>query len=159
MVELIIIDEAARLDRDSWEILRDIHDRTRCAFLFVGQPDLPRRLQRREEFYNRLSLTMELVPLTFDELFEFVLEWQKRRPRPGHRSSIAADFYVFSDGDFEDTEIIKELYRVTLGNLRRVQQFIDQSERVATLNGESMVFLDTARAVATLFVNNLVCQE
>lgn len=159
MVELIIIDEAARLDRDSWEIIRDIHDRTRCAFLLVGQPDLPRRLQRREELYNRLSLTMELVPLTFDELFEFVLQWQKRRPRPGCRSSIAAEFYVFSDGDFEDTEIIKELYRVTLGNLRRVQQFIDQAERVATLNGAGMVFLDTARAVATLFANHHVCQE
>ena len=155
MVELIIIDEAERLNRDSWEILRDIHDRTRCAFLFAGQPDLPRRLQRREALYNRLSLTMELVPLTFDELFEFVLQWQMKRPRPGHRSSMEAEFFVFDDDDFEDTEIIKELYRVTLGNMRRVQQFIDQAERVATLNGETMVLIDTARAVATLFVNNL----
>jgi predicted AAA+ superfamily ATPase len=150
MVELIIIDEAARLDRDLWEIVRDIHDRTRCSFLLVGQPDLPRRLQRREALYNRLSLTIELVPLTFDELFEFVLQWQKKRPRRDHRSSRAAEFYVFSHDDSEDTAIIKELYRVTLGNLRRVQQFIDQSERVATLNGDGYVHLGTARAVAAL---------
>ncbi len=42
MTSLIILDEADRLDKTSWEIIRDIHDRTRYAVLCVAQPGLLR---------------------------------------------------------------------------------------------------------------------
>lgn len=48
MTELIIIDDADRMSREVWLLLSEIHDRTRCAILFVGQPGLAHHLRGKE---------------------------------------------------------------------------------------------------------------
>ncbi len=154
MVELIIIDEAARLDRNTLEAVRDIHDRTHCAFLFIGQPELPFKLSKNRALNNRISLNLEMVPLTYDELTDFVRCWQRLNPRTARMSEPMGYLVVSNENDAEDIEIMKEMYRVTLGNLRRVYQFIQQVERIARLNNYFFVPAETARAVAVLFSVN-----
>jgi len=153
MVNLIILDEADRLDKTSREVIRDIPDRTRCAFLLVGQPDLPAKLRRDEPFLNRVSLTVEMVPLNFDGLVEFLLNWQERRPKQDSRESREASFYIIPNQDPEELHIIKEIYRVTLGNLRRVEQFIQEAEYIAGVNGHAFVGLPVAEAVAIMLAD------
>jgi DNA transposition AAA+ family ATPase len=154
MVELIIVDDADRLDATCWEIVQDIHDSTHCAFLFIGQPDLPRKLGKNAKLHNRIGISLEMTGLTFDELNVFVRVWQTRRVLLQRETGITARFYLDGYDDDGDAEIMKEMYRVTTGNLRRVMQFIKQSERVAALNGQSYVWEATARAVAALMANN-----
>ena len=150
MTELIIIDNADWLDKAAWYLLSDIQERTRCAFLFVGQPDLSRKLNGHhyQQIHNRLSLSMEMRPLTYDELFHFIKLWQKWRLR---NSTGLSSFIVI--GLAKETEAVKEIYRVTMGNLRRVMQFIEQVERVAQVNGQGIVQLETVNAVAMLMAN------
>lgn len=84
MTELIIIDDADRLSKDVWLLLSEIHDRTRCAMLFVGQPSLAHRLRGKHyrQIHSRLSLGMELRTLTYDELLHFIQMWQRKRITP-----------------------------------------------------------------------------
>lgn len=146
MVELIIIDEADRLDVISWELLRDIHERTRCAFLFVGQPGLQAAFYRNERLLNRVSLIIEMTPLTFDQLTAFVLQWQKKRGS----GCAGGEWCLMPKRIASDLHCLKEIYRVTLGNLRRVQQFLEEAERVARVNDERFVELPVVQAVAQL---------
>jgi DNA transposition AAA+ family ATPase len=118
MTELIIIDKADWLDKASWHVLSDIQERTRCAFLFIGQPDLPRKMEGRhyQPIRNRLSLGMEMRPFTYDELFQFVKIWQHWRIM-NQESIVKRSFHLI--GLDEEAEAVKEMYRVTMGNLRR----------------------------------------
>lgn len=150
-VELIILDEADRLDKTSLEMLRDIHDRTRCAFLFVGEPDLSLKFRRHELLLNRLGITMEVPLLTFDEMVEFLLQLQKLHLqekvalRPPH-----AEFFIAWEQVPEDLTLLKEIYRLTFGNLRRMDMLIKEAERIAALNGQHFVELPVVRATAKL---------
>lgn len=152
MTELIIIDNADWLDKSAWHLLSDIQERTRCAFLFVGQPDLPRKLEGRhyQQIRNRLALGMEMRPLTYDELFRFVKLWQHWRIR--NRDSIVKRSFHLT-GLEEEAAAVKEMYRVTMGNLRRAMQFIEQAERVAQVNGHVLVQIETIHAVAALMAS------
>ena len=130
-VELIILDKADQLDKTSWQIVQDIHDRTRCAFLFIGPPDLSLKLSRFPQLLNRVGLTLELPLLSFDELIEFLYQWQATRSRAGQARS--ARFTIFPDRLPEDVAMVKDIYRVTMGNLRRACHVVQEAERIAKL--------------------------
>lgn len=148
LTELFIVDNAERLDAGSWEAIADIHERTRCAFLFVGPPELPHNLKNRR-IHNSLSMSIEMLPLTYDELHNFILRWQQIRKRKCAKE-LGGRRYFFPMVQDEETEIVKEMYRVTMGNMRRIFQFIEQTERVAEVNGHYWVQIETAQAVAAL---------
>ncbi|KAA3654994.1 MAG: hypothetical protein DWQ04_33925 [Chloroflexi bacterium] len=60
--------------------------------------------------------------------------------------------FIFT-GVEKEAEAIKEIYRVTMGNLRRVMQFVEQVERVAQVNGQGIAQNETVNAVAALMAN------
>ena len=155
MTELIIVDNADWLNKAAWHMLAEIHDRTRCAFLFVGQPDLPHKLQTPtyRQLHNRLSLGLEMRTLTYDELFQFVKQWQRQRATQSD-ALVRRSFYL--TGLDDEAQAVKEMYRVTMGNLRRVLQFIDQLERVAQVNAHGYVQIETIHAVAALMATGRV---
>jgi DNA transposition AAA+ family ATPase len=156
-VELIILDEADRLNKASLEVIQDIHDRTRCAFLFVGQLTLDIKLRRYKQLLNRIGLAVELRPLTFDEMVEFLAKWQYQRDRSPDRTR-QAEFALYLDSlDSypEDLLIVKEIYRVTLGNLRRIVYFIQEVQRIGGLNGHYYVELPVVQATAQLMAGEL----
>ncbi|MBC8509918.1 MAG: AAA family ATPase [Chloroflexi bacterium] len=149
-VALIILDEADRLDKTSLEIIRDIHDRTRCAFLLIGQPDLSLKFRRNEQLINRISLTIEMPLLTFDETIHFLLAWQSIYVSRYGENSHTADFVIEPDRSPEDFLIVKEIYRSTFGNLRRICQFIQEAQRIAGINGQGWVELSVVKITAKL---------
>jgi DNA transposition AAA+ family ATPase len=136
-VELIILDKAAELDKTSWKIVQDIHDRTRCAFLFIGPTNLSLKLRKLPEVLNRIGLTLELPLLSFDELVEFLYQWQKTRLHPDQAR--VAHFTIYPDQLPDDIEMVKDIYRVTMGNLRRACYIVQEAERIAKVNGQYYV--------------------
>jgi hypothetical protein len=150
-VELIILDEAERLDKASLNVLQEIHDRTRCAFLFVGEPDLNLKFRRYESLLNRLGITMELPLLTFDEMVQFLLQLQSLYLQGKiHQPPPQAEFFIGWEQVPEDLTLLKEIYRLTFGNLRRMEMLIQEAERIAALNGQHFVELPVIRAAAKL---------
>jgi len=148
MTELIIIDNAQWLDKASLELLCNIHERTRCAITLVGPPELPKKMNRYREIQNRVSIILEMLPLTYDELFEFLQQWfllyNDFPPGTG------MDSRHYNLECRHQPDIVKEVYRVTLGNLRRVRQFMDQAARVTMVNEHYWIELETAQVVAVL---------
>ena len=154
-VELIILDEADRLDKTSLEMLQDIHDRTRCAFLFVGEPDLSLKFRRHEALLNRLGITMELPLLTFDEMVEFLLGLQKAHLQEKDSRHPQAQLFITLEQVPEDLTMLKEIYRVTFGNVRRIGMLIHEAERIAALNGQHFVELPVVQATARLLTDRI----
>lgn len=151
-VALIILDEADRLDKTSWDLIRDLHERTHCAFLMVGQPDLTYRLRMKEPLLNRVSLTVEMSPLLFNEVIEFLCAWQVDRFHYTLRNP--AQFCILPD-DPDHLKMLKQIYQITLGNMRRLCYFIQEAEGIATLNGQKFVELPVVQATTELLVNTV----
>ena len=150
-VELIILDKAEHLDKASWNIAQDIHDRTRCAFLFIGPLDLSLTLRKYPQLLNRTGITEEIRLLAFDELVDFLKHWQQKR-LCDLRKTQSAVFTIYPEDYSEDLLFVKEIYRVTLGNLRRVCHFICEAERIATVNGQHFVEMPVIEATAQLLL-------
>ncbi|MEW6402628.1 MAG: AAA family ATPase [Chloroflexota bacterium] len=150
-VALIILDEAERLDKKSQEVIQDIYDRTRCAFLFIGEFDLVHMFRRNSDLHNRIGVTLEIPQLTFDEMDHFLHDWLEVRSRDRHFSHPLGELFIAQEERIgEDWILLKEIYRITQGNLRRLCFLIQESERIAQVNRQPYVQLAVLQAAARL---------
>lgn len=149
-VALIILDEAERLDKTSLDAIQDIHERTRCAFLFIGELDFVTKVRKRPSLYNRIGITLEMPSLNFDEMIYFLEAWLDIRSRQRHFIWHGAEFYPLRHGESEDLCLFKEIYRTTLGNLNKIINLVQGSERIAEVNGQRWVQLATVQAAGRL---------
>lgn len=53
LVELLIIDEAERLNATALELLRDNHDRTHMPMVLIGMPGIDQRFRHYPQLYSR----------------------------------------------------------------------------------------------------------
>jgi DNA transposition AAA+ family ATPase len=72
-LKLIIVDEADRLNEDSFEVLRHLFDKTGCPILLVGLPSILRVVDRHDKFSSRVGLRMQFKPLELEEILNIVL--------------------------------------------------------------------------------------
>ena len=77
-VELVILDEAERLDTATLEYLRDIFDRNDIGLILISMPGIEKRMSRYPQLYSRVGFAHHYKPLLGDEL-SFVLahHWHK----------------------------------------------------------------------------------
>src|SRR5690625_7417148 len=77
-IDLIIIDESARLRPSAIEYLRDRYDRTNTGLILIGMPGIEKQFSRYPQLYSRVGFAHEYRPLAEEEL-RFVLErrWRK----------------------------------------------------------------------------------
>jgi len=73
VTELIIVDEVDRLKTTGLELMRDIYDRSELGLVFVGMPDIEKRLARYPQLYSRVGFVHHFRPLSGDEI-QFVLQ-------------------------------------------------------------------------------------
>jgi DNA transposition AAA+ family ATPase len=72
-LKLVIVDEADRLNEDSFEVLRHLFDKTGCPIVLVGLPSILRVVDHHEKFSSRVGLRMQFLPLELKEVLTVVL--------------------------------------------------------------------------------------
>lgn len=72
-LELLLVDEADRLNADSYEVLRHVYDRTGCPIVLVGLPQILEIITRQEKFASRITMRLSFPILTEDEVLEVFL--------------------------------------------------------------------------------------
>ncbi|MBM3605564.1 MAG: ATP-binding protein [Alphaproteobacteria bacterium] len=141
MVELIIIDEAERMQTAALELVRDIFDRTSRGVILIGMPGMERRLARYPQLYSRVGFAHHYRALTGDEL-SFVLTRHWRRLG-----------LELNEADFTDAQAIASIARITGGNFRLLQRLFVQIGRILKINDLSAVTDDVVHAArATLVI-------
>jgi DNA transposition AAA+ family ATPase len=120
--ELLIVDEADRLQTAALEQLRDHYDRSRLGLILIGMPGLEKRLARYPQLYSRIGFVHQYRPLSPAEL-GFVLDH--------HWADLGL---TLSASDFTDTEAAAAITRITGGNFRLVHRLFDQVARILEIN-------------------------
>lgn len=149
-VALIVLDVANRLNKASLDVVQDIHERTRCAFLFVGEVDLVVQFRKHPAIFNRIGATLEMPQFNFDEMVHFLEAWVETRSRERHYIYHGAELYNVRYDEPEDLVLLKEIYRNTFGNLRRMLLVVQEAERIADINGQRYVQLAAVQAATKL---------
>lgn len=72
-LKLLLVDEADRLNEDSFEVLRHLFDKTGCPIVLVGLPTILSVINRHEKFRSRVGLRLSFVPLEEQEILTVVL--------------------------------------------------------------------------------------
>jgi DNA transposition AAA+ family ATPase len=72
-IHLLIVDEADRLNEDSFDVLRHLFDKTGCRVVLVGLPTILSVIERHEKFSSRVGLRMSFTPLQVEEVLDLVL--------------------------------------------------------------------------------------
>jgi type II secretory pathway predicted ATPase ExeA len=72
-LETLIVDEADRLNEDSFELLRHIFDKTGCPIVVVGLPRILSVIDHHEKFASRVGLRMDFRPPEKDEMLGTIL--------------------------------------------------------------------------------------
>jgi DNA transposition AAA+ family ATPase len=119
--ELVIVDEADRLNTATLEALRDHHDRTGAGLILIGMPGIERRLARYPQLYSRVGFLHHYQPLSSDEQ-TFVLS--RRWPQLG----------LDDTEDFTAREACAAIIRITSGNFRLTTRLLAQIHRVMEIN-------------------------
>jgi DNA transposition AAA+ family ATPase len=140
LVELLIIDEAERLNATALELLRDNHDRTHLPMILIGMPGIDQRFRHYPQLYSRLGFSHRYRSLGRDELL-FVLDrhW-KRLGR------------TLDPDDFTDAQAIAAVERITRGNFRLLERLFPQITRVLKINQLETITDDVVEAAASILV-------
>ena len=140
LVEMVIVDEAERLQTSALELLRDIFDRTGMGVILIGMPGMEKRLSRYPQLYSRVGFAHHYRPLQGDEL-TFVLT------RHWRGLGLALD-----DADFTDAQAIASIARITGGNFRLLHRLFVQIGRILKINGLSVITDDVVEAARSTLV-------
>lgn len=156
--QLLIVDEADRLNMTSLEQVRDIYDREhvderervddgehvsdrrRLGLVLIGMPGLEKRLARFPQLYSRVGFAHPFQPLGKEEMV-FLLE---------HKWSQLG--LTLQHDDFTDAEAVAAVIRITNGNLRLVQRLFTQIERLLRINGLQTVSCEVVQAARECLV-------
>ncbi len=133
-IELVIVDEADRLNFPSLEQLRDIYDRGQFGIILIGMPGIEKRLARYAQFYSRVGFVHQFRALSVEEM-RFILthKWQEMG-------------LTLAPGDFTDAEALAAMIRITGGNFRLVQRLCSQIARILEINALRTVTAEVVEA-------------
>jgi len=139
-VELVILDEARRLNTAALEYLRDIFDHNDIRLILIGMPGIEKRVSRYPQLYSRVGFAHHYRPLLGDELsFVLTRHWQK--------------LGLQLDGaDFTDAQAVASIARITGGNFRLLRRLSPQIERVLRVNELTVITDDVVNAARSTLV-------
>jgi DNA transposition AAA+ family ATPase len=137
--ELILVDEADRLQMNGLEEIRDLYDRYDVAVVFLGLPGIEKRLARYPQLYSRVGFVHHFKPLSQEEM-QVVLQHKWRQ------------LALATGGDLPDAEAVAAITRITGGNFRLIQRLFSQMERVMQINELRSVTKEVVEAARELLV-------
>lgn len=142
-ISLLILDEGNRLNNDSFEVLKTLHDaavnrKMNCRVAIVGLPSIIDLIRRHEQFDSRAPMHVEMPPL--DET-EVINDFLPKLDIPRWR---------FDPIDRIDQELGKLLWRHTQPSLRRLVTWISIAVVLAEIDGMDWVTLANVDDAAKL---------
>lgn len=139
-IDLLIVDEADRLNVTALEYLRDLYDRAPIGLVLTGMPGIEKRLARYAQLYSRVGFPHEHQPLQGQELtFVLCRHWKKL--------GLALDA-----DDFTDDRAIAAVARITGGNFRLLQRLFNQIERILAINEMTTITEDVVEAARSTLI-------
>jgi DNA transposition AAA+ family ATPase len=139
-VEMLIVDEADRLQPKSLEQIRDLYDRYQFAVILIGMPGIEKRLVRFPQLYSRVGFSHEYKPLSEEEVI-FIIK--------NHCKALEIEV---NSSDFSDHETIAAVIRITHGNFRLMNRLLKQSIRIMKVNQLSSVSKEVVEAARECLV-------
>ncbi len=118
-LKLIIVDEADRLNEDSFEVLRHIFDKTGCPIVLVGLPSILRVVDRHEKFSSRVGLRMQFKPLQLEEVLTVVLP------------ELVFPRWVYDQNHAADRLLGKAIWSKVNPSLRKLTNLLDLASQTA----------------------------
>ena len=139
-VELLIIDEADRLQSKSLEQIRDYYDRYRIPIIFIGMPGIEKRLIRFPQLYSRIGFAHAYQSLSKEEI-AFIIK--------NHLHTLGI---LIEASDFTDQEAIAAITRITQGNFRLINRLLKQAIRIMKVNQLSNISKEVIEAARECLV-------
>ena len=139
-IGLLILDEGDRLNTESFEILRDIHDNPQSAFqmAIVGLPKLMVLIRRYEQFDSRVSLEIPFRAMkTADILAEFL-------------PNVDLPHWTFNADNPDDREMGEYLWERTKPSLRRLTNVLALGDAIAGIDDDPLVTLNHCKEAFTM---------
>ena len=127
---LLIVDEADRLNEDSFEVLRHIHDQSGCGVVVVGLPSILSVIDRHEKFASRIGLRMEFLPLETQEVIQVVLP-QLVFPR-----------WKFTGESDEEWAMGEQIWKMVRPSMRNLRNLLQTASQLAEYSKESVITMD-----------------
>ena len=139
-VDLLILDEAERLNTATLQYLLYIFDRNDIGLILIGMPDIEKRMSRFSQLYSRVGFAHHYRPLLGEEL-SFVLahHW--------HKLGLQLD-----GADFTDAQAVTSIARITGGDFRLLRRLFLQIERVLQVNELTVITDDVVNAARSTLV-------
>lgn len=135
-IKLLLFDEADRLNKDGFDIIREIHDQIRIPIGLVGLETTKKLIKPYEQFNNRVTYRFPFRPLTLDQLIEEFL------PKLEFTS------WKFDPNNADDRELAEYLYSKVGSSLRWMVSWIEFAAKIATIDQSSRVTLDILKEAA-----------
>ncbi len=120
-LELLITDEADRLNDKSFELLRYIHDKSGCPIAIVGLPRIMSVIQRYEKFSSRVGLHMKFEMLETSEMIDTVFP------------NLIFPHWKFAPKDEQDCELGKYIWTQVRPSLRKLRNLLQNASMIAKL--------------------------
>ena len=122
---LLLVDEADRLNLLGLEQVRDHYDRFNIGLVLIGMPGLEKKLSRYPQLYSRVGFVHQFKALNKEDN-EVVLtrKWEQ----------LATGFQELDANKAEQAEAVAAIIRVTNGNLRLINRLFAQVKRIMEIN-------------------------
>ena len=118
-LELLIVDEADRLNEDSFDVLRHIHDKTGCSVVVVGLPSLLRVIDVQEKFASRIALRMQFEPSTLDEVLTKIMP------------QLVFPYWRFDPENADDLALGEHIWNAVSPSLRKLRNLLQAASQIA----------------------------
>lgn len=118
-ITLLVVDEADRLNEDSFDVLRHLFDKTGCRIVLVGLPNILSVIDRYEKFSSRVGLRMPFVPLSMKEVLDIVLP------------AIVLPYWIYDRENPSDRKLGEKIWQKVNPSLRNLQSLLETASQMA----------------------------
>jgi DNA transposition AAA+ family ATPase len=129
-IKLIVVDEADRLNEDSFEVLRHLYDKTGCPIVLVGLTNILRVIERHEKFSSRVGLRMQFLPLELEEVLTVVL--------PG----LVIPRWIYDPDNTADRLMGTEIWNKVNPSLRKLTNLLELASQIAKAQQATVISME-----------------
>lgn len=130
-IDLLLVDEADRLTTETFDLLRDIFDKTGCTIVLVGLPDLLNVTRKHPKFDSRMADPMTFKPFGEVEMLNTIL--------PG----LIFPCWSFDPENEEDRVMGKRIFGMVRSSLRQLRNLLETASQMAQVEGTGRITLET----------------